>query len=158
MYLCNLEALTFSINYYKFTSSCLTNLNKRRKFKTFLPFEMFELQLNKTSKLQNLIWSVMSVMKNLHNNFIWQDLFCVRSDLGNLLKALGRLEEAKVIFHWLDTGIVWILPNYDIMFCEQNPLKSLVHFGNILFTHRTCFSKKPAKVGLPNSMLISHKV
>lgn len=24
------------------------------------------------------------------------DLYCVRSDLGNLLKALGRLEEAKV--------------------------------------------------------------
>lgn len=27
---------------------------------------------------------------------ILQDLYCVRSDLGNLLKALGRLEEAKV--------------------------------------------------------------
>ena len=29
---------------------------------------------------------------------IFQDLYCVRSDLGNLLKALGRLEEAKVEF------------------------------------------------------------
>ena len=30
-------------------------------------------------------------------NFIcFQDLYCVRSDLGNLLKALGRLDEAKV--------------------------------------------------------------
>lgn len=28
--------------------------------------------------------------------FPLQDLYCVRSDLGNLLKALGRLEEAKV--------------------------------------------------------------
>lgn len=28
-----------------------------------------------------------------------QDLYCVRSDLGNLLKALGRLDEAKV---WID--------------------------------------------------------
>lgn len=28
--------------------------------------------------------------------FFPQDLYCVRSDLGNLLKALGRLEEAKV--------------------------------------------------------------
>ena len=28
-----------------------------------------------------------------------QDLYCVRSDLGNLLKALGRLDEAKVISH-----------------------------------------------------------
>jgi len=27
---------------------------------------------------------------------VFQDLYCVRSDLGNLLKALGRLEEAKV--------------------------------------------------------------
>ena len=27
---------------------------------------------------------------------IFQDLYCVRSDLGNLLKALGRLDEAKV--------------------------------------------------------------
>jgi hypothetical protein len=37
-----------------------------------------------------------------------QDLFCVRSDLGNLLKALGRLEEAKVILYWSVTGIVYI--------------------------------------------------
>lgn len=29
-----------------------------------------------------------------------QDLYCVRSDLGNLLKALGRLEEAKVGFEY----------------------------------------------------------
>ena len=37
-----------------------------------------------------------------------QDLYCVRSDLGNLLKALGRLDEAKVgdrhlytnMLHW----------------------------------------------------------
>ena len=33
-----------------------------------------------------------------------QDLYCVRSDLGNLLKALGRLDEAKVrktvAFQW----------------------------------------------------------
>lgn len=28
--------------------------------------------------------------------FCFQDLYCVRSDLGNLLKALGRLDEAKV--------------------------------------------------------------
>lgn len=28
--------------------------------------------------------------------FLFQDLYCVRSDLGNLLKALGRLDEAKV--------------------------------------------------------------
>ena len=28
--------------------------------------------------------------------FLLQDLYCVRSDLGNLLKALGRLDEAKV--------------------------------------------------------------
>lgn len=27
-----------------------------------------------------------------------QDLYCVRSDLGNLLKALARLDEAKVGF------------------------------------------------------------
>ena len=27
---------------------------------------------------------------------LFQDLYCVRSDLGNLLKALGRLDEAKV--------------------------------------------------------------
>jgi hypothetical protein len=29
--------------------------------------------------------------------YIFQDLYCVRSDLGNLLKALGRLDEAKVM-------------------------------------------------------------
>lgn len=36
----------------------------------------------------------------IHHLFIdfysLQDLYCVRSDLGNLLKALGRLDEAKV--------------------------------------------------------------
>lgn len=30
------------------------------------------------------------------NLILLQDLYCVRSDLGNLLKALGRLDEAKV--------------------------------------------------------------
>jgi len=35
-----------------------------------------------------------------------QDLYCVRSDLGNLLKALGRLDEAKVISHAVKTIIV----------------------------------------------------
>ena len=29
--------------------------------------------------------------------YFFQDLYCVRSDLGNLLKALGRLDEAKVM-------------------------------------------------------------
>ena len=28
--------------------------------------------------------------------FVLQDLYCVRSDLGNLLKAMNRLDEAKV--------------------------------------------------------------
>lgn len=40
---------------------------------------------------------------------LFQDLYCVRSDLGNLLKALGRLDEAKVsAFHsfCLLTGII----------------------------------------------------
>lgn len=32
--------------------------------------------------------------------FCEQDLYCVRSDLGNLLKALGRLEEAKVHYQF----------------------------------------------------------
>jgi len=31
-------------------------------------------------------------------NILLQDLYCVRSDLGNLLKALGRLDEAKVMY------------------------------------------------------------
>lgn len=34
--------------------------------------------------------------KHILNVNVFQDLYCVRSDLGNLLKALGRLEEAKV--------------------------------------------------------------
>lgn len=32
----------------------------------------------------------------MHFRFFFQDLYCVRSDLGNLLKALARLDEAKV--------------------------------------------------------------
>jgi hypothetical protein len=39
-------------------------------------------------------------MRDLIDNYCFvQDLYCVRSDLGNLLKALGRLDEAKV---WID--------------------------------------------------------
>lgn len=37
--------------------------------------------------------------------FCSQDLYCVRSDLGNLLKALGRLEEAKVRY----SGLAFVL-------------------------------------------------
>ena len=38
------------------------------------------------------------IKKRLVYSFLdtFQDLYCVRSDLGNLLKALGRLDEAKV--------------------------------------------------------------
>jgi len=35
----------------------------------------------------------------MQRDVMLQDLYCVRSDLGNLLKALGRLDEAKVISH-----------------------------------------------------------
>jgi protein O-GlcNAc transferase len=38
-------------------------------------------------------------LRRSNDNFaicLFQDLYCVRSDLGNLLKALGRLDEAKV--------------------------------------------------------------
>lgn len=33
------------------------------------------------------------------------DLYCVRSDLGNLLKAIGRLDEAKVLILTLNLSI-----------------------------------------------------
>lgn len=45
--------------------------------------------------------------------FFFQDLYCVRSDLGNLLKALGRLEEAKVRF--------WF-PNAKLFYCSISAL------------------------------------
>jgi len=38
--------------------------------------------------------AVQSYVSSLQYN---PDLYCVRSDLGNLLKALGRLDEAKVV-------------------------------------------------------------
>ena len=50
---------------------------------------------------------------------MFQDLYCVRSDLGNLLKALGRLDEAKV--------------------------KACVTFVNC--AHKTSRSATPVKVG-----------
>lgn len=37
-------------------------------------------------------------MQNTKHFYMLQDLYCVRSDLGNLLKALARLDEAKVGF------------------------------------------------------------
>lgn len=40
---------------------------------------------------------------------LFQDLYCVRSDLGNLLKALARLDEAKVCFRIVFTSykLIW---------------------------------------------------
>jgi protein O-GlcNAc transferase len=37
-----------------------------------------------------------NVMLYIDHDFLFKDLYCVRSDLGNLYKALNRLEEAKV--------------------------------------------------------------
>lgn len=39
---------------------------------------------------------IISVLFFWYHYLSSQDLYCVRSDLGNLLKALGRLDEAKV--------------------------------------------------------------
>ena len=54
----------------------------------------------KSSKGYNLchflVSNNMSVIYVVMFSLGFQDLYCVRSDLGNLLKALGRLDEAKV--------------------------------------------------------------
>lgn len=43
-----------------------------------------------------ILEDVSSVFACITICFPLQELYCVRSDLGNLLKALGRLDEAKV--------------------------------------------------------------
>lgn len=50
-----------------------------------------------------------SIFKSLCFFFLLQDLYCVRSDLGNLLKALGRLEEAKVRVFVSSMLKMWVL-------------------------------------------------
>lgn len=47
--------------------------------------------------------------KHILNVNVFQDLYCVRSDLGNLLKALGRLEEAKVCQNRLRFVQMWFV-------------------------------------------------
>lgn len=52
------------------------------------------------------------------------DLYCVRSDLGNLLKALGRLDEAKIMLNLLLLHLTWsksvlLLPQTRPAECES---------------------------------------
>ena len=47
-------------------------------------------------RLQLKVEIMKFLCKKVMVEIILKDLYCVRSDLGNLLKALGRLEEAKV--------------------------------------------------------------
>jgi protein O-GlcNAc transferase len=53
-----------------------------------------------TALQYNPVSETISSFRDFKNsyNFIFKDLYCVRSDLGNLLKALGRLDEAKVSY------------------------------------------------------------
>lgn len=48
------------------------------------------LQYNPVRFVFTISWFIYDIRK------LFQELYCVRSDLGNLLKALGRLDEAKV--------------------------------------------------------------
>lgn len=51
-------------------------------------------------KKKSVFYKVTAIMNKTSSQtnalIVLQDLYCVRSDLGNLLKALGRLDEAKV--------------------------------------------------------------
>ena len=81
----------------------------------------------------------------------FQDLYCVRSDLGNLLKALGRLDEAKVkcarrrfsrFFGDFHSEIVWQL----LPLCRQIGKSRFVYFfttpGKLVSSPRHAFCKK----------------
>lgn len=60
------------------------------------------LQYNPVRICRIEIEQFLQAFPRINSNFLcfsfdrFQDLYCVRSDLGNLLKALGRLDEAKV--------------------------------------------------------------
>merc|ERR1712203_899092 len=79
------------------------------------------------------------------------DLYCVRSDLGNLLKALGRLDEAKVkcarlrfsrFYGDFHSEIVWQL----LPLCRQIGKSRFVYFfqplANWCQARDMCFAKK----------------
>ena len=81
----------------------------------------------------------------------FQDLYCVRSDLGNLLKALGRLDEAKVkcarlrfsrFYGDFHSEIVWQL----LPLCRQIGKSRFVYFfqplANWCQARDMCFAKK----------------
>ena len=53
---------------------------------------------------------------------MFQDLYCVRSDLGNLLKALGRLDEAKV---WLQGAKCY--GSYCVLACQCSLVTAFSH-------------------------------
>lgn len=55
------------------------------------------LQYNPVSFMPFSLVSIIPILSKLFSCIVpFKDLYCVRSDLGNLLKALGRLDEAKV--------------------------------------------------------------
>lgn len=53
---------------------------------------------------------------------LFQELYCVRSDLGNLLKALGRLDEAKVCSVAKHGGLFDAFPDYHASHLQHQSL------------------------------------
>lgn len=53
-----------------------------------------------------------------YGNYLFlQDLYCVRSDLGNLLKALSRLDEAKVNWNLImKLAVKWLLARCELFY------------------------------------------
>lgn len=82
---------------------------------------------------------------------IRQDLYCVRSDLGNLLKALGRLDEAKVCSPLSDSLSVLALPiEEDEMHAQDYTIytEAIPRQDRLIRVHASfCLSRGPEVIG-----------
>ena len=86
--------------------------------------------------------TILFVLFFWYHSLSLQDLYCVRSDLGNLLKALGRLDEAKVRTY-LCYSLLSPWPYELCRFVKIMIMKTIPVFPNMLSLLESIFERVP---------------